>query len=65
MTHDGKPAPRAPLGLDPRLWEILVCPCPAHGDLLADEAAATLTCSVCGAVFRVEDGIPVMLLADA
>ncbi|MBU6243857.1 MAG: hypothetical protein KGP12_01450 [Actinomycetales bacterium] len=65
MTQPAEPAPRGPLGLDPRLWEILVCPCPAHGDLLPDEANSTLTCTVCGSVFGVEDGIPVMLLADA
>lgn len=52
----------APLGLDPRLWEVLACPCPAHGSLTADEVTSTLTCTVCGASFRVEDGIPVMLL---
>jgi len=55
---------RGPLGLDPRLWEVLACPCPAHGDLVADEAASTLTCKVCGSTFRVEDGIPIMLLPE-
>jgi uncharacterized protein YbaR (Trm112 family) len=54
----------APLGLDPRLWEVLACPCPAHGDLIPDEGASTLTGTCCGAVFVVEDGIPVMLLAE-
>jgi len=55
----------APLGLDPALWQVLACPCDAHGQLLADEAAATLTCAVCGSVFPVRDGIPVMLLDEA
>lgn len=66
MTSAGSDAPadRAPLGLDPRLWEVLACPCPAHGDLRADEANSTLTCTVCAAVFRVEDGIPIMLLDE-
>jgi len=66
MTSAGSDAPadRAPLGLDPRLWEVLACPCPAHGDLRANEANSTLTCTVCAAVFRVEDGIPIMLLDE-
>ena len=55
---------RGPLGLDLRLWEVLACPCPAHGDLVADEVASTLTCTVCGSTFRVEDGIPIMLLPE-
>jgi uncharacterized protein YbaR (Trm112 family) len=58
------PVTPAPLGLDPRLWEVLACPCPAHGELIADEKASTLTGTCCGAVFAVEDGIPVMLLAE-
>lgn len=57
-------AERGPLGLDPRLWEVLACPCPAHGDLIPDEQASTLTCAVCSSVFRVEDGIPIMLLTE-
>ncbi|MDP2014559.1 MAG: Trm112 family protein [Actinomycetota bacterium] len=55
----------APLGLDPALWQVLACPCDAHGSLKADEAARTLTCTVCGLVFPVRDGIPVMLIDEA
>lgn len=55
----------APLGLDPALWAILACPCAAHGDLIADEKAKTLTCTVCGAAFPVRDGIAVMLMDEA
>ena len=55
----------APLGLNPALWEILACPCAAHGELTADEAAKTLTCKVCGTAFPVRDGIPVMLMSEA
>ena len=65
MTQPAQPSARGPLGLDARLWEVLACPCPAHADLTPDEAACTLTCAACGSVFRVEDGIPEMLLADA
>lgn len=55
----------APLGLDPALWQVLACPCDAHGALAADEQARTLTCAACGAAFPVRDGIPVMLLDEA
>ena len=55
----------APLGLDPALWASLACPCAAHGDLVADETAQTLTCNVCGTAFPVRDGIPVMLMDEA
>lgn len=55
----------APLGLDPALWQVLACPCDAHGALSADESAHTLTCKVCGLVFPVRDGIPVMLIDEA
>jgi len=55
----------APLGLDAALWQVLACPCDAHGALTADEQAQTLTCQACGAAFPVRDGIPVMLLDEA
>lgn len=55
--------------LEPRLLEILVCPCPTHGPLrpgLADDAGADyLTCTACGRGFPVRDGIPVLLLEEA
>ncbi len=55
--------------LDPRLMEILACPCPAHAPLRPgtgdDPAADALTCTHCGRSFRVVDGIPVLLLDEA
>lgn len=54
-----------PLGLDERLLEILRCPCDAHGELAADEAAGTLACAACGRAYRVDNGIPVMLMDEA
>lgn len=53
-----------PLGLPRVLWDVLACPCPAHGSLIADEAAGQLVCTVCGSRFDVVDGVPVMLLDD-
>ncbi len=55
----------APLGLDAALWQVLACPCDAHGSLVADEQAQTLTCTVCGLAFPVRDGIAVMLIDEA
>lgn len=53
------------LGLDPRLLEILACPCDAHAPLDVNEAAGTLDCPVCKRAFPVRDGIPILLLEEA
>jgi uncharacterized protein len=55
--------------LDARLMEILACPSDDHAPLHAgsptDPEADVLTCTSCGRQFRVEDGIPVLLLDEA
>jgi uncharacterized protein YbaR (Trm112 family) len=55
--------------LDPRLMEILACPCPEHAELRSgtatDPNADALTCAACGRSFPVIDGIPVLLLTEA
>nr|BFE48120.1 Trm112 family protein [Saccharothrix mutabilis subsp. capreolus] len=55
--------------LDPRLLEILACPCPEHAPLkpgtAADPQADFLTCTSCGRSFPVREGIPVLLLDEA
>ena len=55
--------------LDPQLLEILACPAPHHAPLRAgshdDPGADALTCTACGRVFPVTDGIPVLLLDEA
>jgi len=55
--------------LDDRLLEILACPCPVHAPLRVgapgDPEADALTCTECGRVFPVRDGIPVLLLDEA
>jgi uncharacterized protein len=55
--------------LDPRLMEILACPSDDHAPLHAgsptNPEADVLTCTSCGRQFRVEDGIPVLLLDEA
>ncbi|MTD54154.1 Trm112 family protein [Amycolatopsis pithecellobii] len=55
--------------LDAQLLEILACPSPDHAPLRAgtdsDPAADALTCTSCGRIFPVRDGIPVLLLDEA
>lgn len=55
--------------LDPRLLEILACPsddhAPLHAGTPTDPEADVLTCTSCGRQFRVDDGIPVLLLDEA
>ena len=48
--------------VDPVLLEILACPeCKAKVELKEDR----LVCSRCGRRYRIEDGIPIMLLEEA
>jgi uncharacterized protein YbaR (Trm112 family) len=55
--------------LDAQLLEILACPSPDHAPLELgspdDPDADALTCTECGRVFPVRDGIPVLLLDEA
>lgn len=55
--------------LDPKLLEILACPSEDHASLTPgtgdDPDADALTCSSCGRVYPVRDGIPVLLLDEA
>jgi uncharacterized protein len=67
MTFPQDPPSR--LGLDPVLLEVLACPADHHAPLIEgapdDPTAAALTCTECGRVFPVRDGIPVLLLDEA
>jgi uncharacterized protein YbaR (Trm112 family) len=55
--------------LDPQLLEILACPAPHHAPLRIgtpdDPNADALTCTACGRIYPVTDGIPVLLLDEA
>jgi uncharacterized protein YbaR (Trm112 family) len=57
--------PNSLLGLSPHLWDVLACPCEAHGAVEADEATGEIVCTVCARRFPVRDGIPVMLIDEA
>ena len=58
-----------PVQLDPVLLEVLACPAEHHAPLRLGSAddpdAQALTCTECGRVFPVRDGIPVLLLDEA
>ena len=55
--------------LDPQLMDILACPSDDHAPLRAgtpdDPDADVLTCTACGRMYPVTDGIPVLLLDEA
>ncbi len=59
MTDEKRPA-----ALAPELKEILACP-KCKGDLEFREPEAEIRCHTCRLVFRIDDGIPVMLLDEA
>ena len=60
---DAGPAP-APVEIDPRLLEILVCPV-TKGPLTYDRVASELVSSAAGLAYPVRDGIPIMLPDEA
>jgi uncharacterized protein YbaR (Trm112 family) len=49
-------------GVPPDLLKILVCPM-AHAELRLENGS--LVCSRCGPRFKIEDGIPIMLIEEA
>ena len=49
--------------LDPRLLEILACPCQYHAAV--KQVADEIVCRRCRTAFPITDGIPVMLLDQA
>jgi len=52
------------MSLAPELLEILVCP-RCKGDLEYSESPEQLICRACRLVYRVDGGIPVMLIDEA
>ncbi|MBO0708724.1 MAG: Trm112 family protein [Candidatus Dormibacteraeota bacterium] len=53
-----------PAQVDPQLLEILACPkCHTHVEL--EEDGAHLRCDTCHLRYRIDDGIPVMLISEA
>ncbi len=57
------------IDVDAQLLEVLACPAEHHAPLTRgtpdDPDASALTCTECGRVFPVRDGIPVLLLDEA
>ena len=64
MASSSAPNP-GEASIDPALWELLACPCPAHGEVRLDPDTGEICCTVCGLRFPIRDGIPVMLLDEA
>ncbi len=52
------------MALAPELKEILACP-KCKGDLEFHEEKNEIHCKACKLVYRIEDGIPVMLVDEA
>jgi len=50
--------------LDQELLDILACP-KCKGDLDYDTSKETLTCTACKLRYKIEDGIPNMLIEEA
>ena len=55
------------MALDPDLLALLACPSDDHAPLREEtrDGADVLVCTVCRSVFRIEDGVPVLLLDEA
>jgi hypothetical protein len=60
MTSQEKPR----TALSQELKDILACP-RCKGDLEFREAEAEIRCNACRLAFRIDEGIPVMLLDEA
>ncbi len=52
------------MALSPELKEILACP-KCKGDLEFREEAAEIRCLACRLAYRIDEGIPVMLVDEA
>ena len=51
-------------GIDPKLFEILVCPL-TKGPLVYDDEAQELISERAGLAYPIRDGIPIMLVDEA
>ena len=58
------PVKEVPLGVDPFLLSILVCP-KCRGSLTVRSNPDGLACQACGLLYPVRDDIPVMLVDEA
>ena len=58
------PTKSRPAALAPELKEILACP-KCKGELEFREADAEIRCLACRLAFRIDDGIPVMLIDES
>jgi uncharacterized protein len=59
----GAPTGEAPISKD--LLDILACPCSHHAPLRLEGTHLHCTDGACTRIYRIEDGIPIMLLDEA
>lgn len=67
MTKEAQPDPaatRAPVDVDPRLLEVLVCPV-SRGPLIYDRERQELISRTAGLAYPIRDGVPIMLAEEA
>ncbi len=50
--------------LSKKLLDILACP-KCRGNLMHEKAKSRLTCKKCRLAYRIEEGIPIMLVEEA
>lgn len=50
--------------IDPELLEILACP-KCKSDVVLDKERSGLVCKNCRLLYKIEDGIPIMLIDEA
>lgn len=64
MTDDEKTPGEAPLLVDRRLLELLVCPL-TKGELVYDSAKQELISRAARLAYPIRDGVPIMLVEEA
>ena len=65
MSDETTSAAASEPAIGKELLDILACPCSHHAPLRLEGTHLHCTDSACSRVFRIEDGIPIMLLDEA
>jgi uncharacterized protein len=65
MNDEATSAAASEPAISKELLDVLACPCSHHAPLRSEGTRLHCTDSACSRVFRIEDGIPIMLLDEA
>ncbi|HEY8291651.1 MAG TPA: Trm112 family protein [Thermomicrobiales bacterium] len=65
MSDEQRGATTEGSAISEELLSILACPCSHHAPLRLEGERLICTDGTCSRVFRIEDGIPIMLLDEA